>query len=77
MKPGYFEDDSIPALTEQDLEDFEMICRIKPKKNPSNGQVVGSTIDWETMQRVPSSSGARARTERIDIDEEDFEEIPF
>jgi hypothetical protein len=53
VKPGYFEDESIPALTEDDLEGFEMICRVKPKKNPSTGQTVGSTIDWETMSPVP------------------------
>jgi hypothetical protein len=27
-----------------------MFCRIKPKKNPTTGQVTGSTIDWETMR---------------------------
>ena len=51
VKPGYFEDDTIPELTAEDLEGFEMICRIKPKKNPTTGQVTGSTIDWETFDR--------------------------
>lgn len=37
VKPGYFEDDSIPELTEDDLEGFEFVCRIKPKKNPQTG----------------------------------------
>ena len=54
VKPGYFEDDSIPELTEEDLEGFEFICRIKPKKNPTTGQVTGSTIDWETMKPLRS-----------------------
>lgn len=50
VKPGYFEDDTIPELATEDLEGFEMICQIKPKKNPTTGQVTGSTIDWETMR---------------------------
>ena len=41
-----------PGLEASDLEGFEMMCRIKPKKNPSTGAVTGSTIDWETMQRA-------------------------
>src|SRR5215218_6017495 len=31
VKPGYFEDDSIPELDTEDLEGFEMLCRVKPK----------------------------------------------
>jgi len=90
VKPGYFDDDSIPALTKEDLEDFEMICRIKPKKDPNTGRVTGSTIDWETMQAVPEASlrspagklsAARERAKQpldtVEIDEEDFEDIPF
>lgn len=50
VKPGYFEDDTIPELAAEDLEGFEMVCRIKPKKNPQTGQIAGSTIDWETMK---------------------------
>ncbi len=53
VKPGYFEDDSIPDLAASDLEGCELKCRVKPKKNPSSGAVTGSTIDWETMQRPP------------------------
>ena len=34
VKPGYFEDPTIPDITADDLEGFEMLCRIKPKKNP-------------------------------------------
>jgi hypothetical protein len=48
VKPGYFDDESIPALTKGDLEGFEMHCRVKPKKNPNSGKIIGSTIDWET-----------------------------
>jgi hypothetical protein len=51
-KPGYFEDESIPDLEKSDLEDFEMYCRLKPRKTPA-GKVVGTTIDWETMRAVP------------------------
>src|SRR5215203_4942894 len=47
VKPGYF-------------EDFEMMCRIKPKKNPSTGAVTGSTIDWETMRPLPTKEKAVA-----------------
>ncbi len=53
VKPGYFDDPSVPDLTADDLEGFEMRCRIKPKKNPNTGQVLGSTVDWETMRRLP------------------------
>src|ERR687889_2642932 len=60
VKPGYFEDDSIPELDAEDLEGFEMLCRIKPKKNPSTGVVTGSTIDWETMQPLPTKEAVAA-----------------
>jgi hypothetical protein len=56
IKPGYFDDPNIPDLEEDDVEDFEMDCRIKPRKTPS-GQIVGSTIDWETM-RAPRTAQA-------------------
>ncbi len=50
-KPGYWGDPSIPDLTTDDLEGFEMRCRVKPKKNPNKGgEICGSTIDWETMR---------------------------
>src|SRR5215204_1480126 len=58
VKPGYFDDDSIPELEASDLEGFEMLCRIKPKKNPSTGTVTGSTIDWETMRPMRSKKAA-------------------
>ncbi len=58
VKPGYFEDDTIPELTAEDLEAFEMICRIKPKKNPTTGQVTGSTIVWEIMKPLPKRKTA-------------------
>jgi hypothetical protein len=60
IKPGYFEDDTIPELTAEDLEGFEMVCRIKPKKNPTTGQVTGSTIDWETMRPLRPKKAAVA-----------------
>jgi hypothetical protein len=55
VKPGYYADPAIPDLTAEDLEGFEMRCRIKPKKNPQTGQVLGSTVDWETMRRLPET----------------------
>jgi hypothetical protein len=73
VKPGYFEDDSIPELDAEDLEGFEMLCRIKPKKNPSTGAVTGSTIDWETMQPLPKETAAAVAAE----EDEDFSDIPL
>ena len=74
VKPGYFEDDSIPELDEDDLEGFEMLCRIKPKKNPATGAVTGSTIDWETMQPLPAKEKVAAAAAEED---ENFSDIPF
>ena len=74
VKPGYFEDDSIPDLTAEDLEGFEMMCRIKPKKNPSTGAVTGSTIDWETMRPLPNKEKVAASAAE---EEGDFSDIPF
>jgi hypothetical protein len=72
-KPGYFEDDTIPDLTAEELEGFEMLCRIKPKRN-SSGQATGSTIEWDTMQPLPTKEKVAAAA-----DEEDaaFSDIPF
>jgi hypothetical protein len=78
VKPGYFDDASIPDVTEEDLEAFEMLCRVKPKKNPQTGRVTGSTIDWETMrvlrkQPVVQTAASKAAAD----DDEDFSDIPF
>jgi hypothetical protein len=72
VKPGYFDDDSIAELGASDLEGFEMMCRIKPKKNPSTGAVTGSTIDWETMRTVPTREKLAAVAAEED---EDFDEL--
>jgi hypothetical protein len=82
VKPGYFDDESIPELAEEDLEGFEMLCRIKPKKNPSTGQTIGSTIDWETMQRLPAAREAARKAAPVPDDggygaEEGFDQIPL
>jgi len=74
VKPGYFEDDSIPELDASDLEGFEMRCRIKPKKNPSTGGITGSTIDWEYMLPVPTREKAAASAAEEDAF---FDDIPF
>jgi hypothetical protein len=74
VKPGYFDDDSIAELGASDLEGFEMMCRIKPKKNPSTGAVTGSTIDWETMRPVPTREKLAAVAAEED---EDFDDLPF
>ena len=74
VKPGYFDDDSIPELTAEDLEGFEMMCRIKPKRNPSTGAVTGSTVDWETMRRVPTKEKVTAAAVE---EEDDSSDIPF
>jgi hypothetical protein len=79
VKPGYFDDESIPALTAEDLEGFEMHCRVKPKKNPNTGKIIGSTIDWETMKPLPAAkvAASSAATEEPDLDESDFDDLPF
>jgi hypothetical protein len=76
VKPGYFEDPSIPELDAKDLEGFEMLCRIKPKKN-SSGQATGSTIEWDTMQALPKKPVAAAPAEVEEDSEDDFSGIPF
>jgi hypothetical protein len=73
-KPGYYDDDSIPELDASDLEGFEMLCRVKPKKNPNTGAVTGSTIDWETMRPAPTPEKVAAAVAEA---EEDFDDIPF
>jgi hypothetical protein len=73
VKPGYFDDNTIPALDEVDLEGFEMLCRIKPKKNTS-GQVTGSTIEWDTMQALPKKEKVAAT---VAEEADDFSDIPF
>ena len=77
VKPGYFEDDSIPELTAEDLEGFEMLCRIKPKKNPNTGAVIGSTIDWETMHPLPSEKEKVAAAGDLAEEDDEFSDIPF
>ncbi len=74
VKPGYFDDDSIPELGADDLDGFEMLCRVKPSRNPNTGAITGSTIDWETMQPVPTPERVAAVVAEED---EDFGEIPF
>jgi len=74
VKPNYFDDPSIPELTAEDLERFELLCSIKPKRNPSTGAVTGSTIDWETMMPLPSTEKVRAAAEQ---EEQDWEGLPF
>jgi len=84
VKPGYFADDTIPDLTADDIEGFEMRCRIKPKKNPQTGRVVGSTIDWETMRPLPGRrteqqkpGNAETNADKpVEDPEEDFDSIP-
>jgi hypothetical protein len=71
VKPGYFDDNTIPALDEDDLEGFEMLCRIKPKKNAS-GQVTGSTIEWDTMHALPTKEKVAAAAVEEDADWEDI-----
>ena len=73
VKPRYFEDPSIPELEASDLEGFEMLCRIKPKKN-SSGQATGSTIEWDTMQALPTKEKVVAAAGE---GEDDFSDIPL
>jgi hypothetical protein len=73
VKPRYFEDETIPELTEEDLEGLELICQVKPKRNPDSGKVLGSTIDWESMKPLPS----KAKVAAVAEEEEDWDDIPF
>jgi len=73
VHPTYFEDETIPELAADDLEGFEMLCRVKPKKNPTTGAVVGSSIDWETMRPVPPRGKAKAAA--VEESEADFDSI--
>lgn len=74
VKPGYFDDDTIPELSEGDLEGFEMICQIKPKRNPDTGKVLGSQIDWESMKPLPTKAKVAAVAAEED---EEYSDIPF
>jgi hypothetical protein len=79
VKQGYFEDPSIPELEAEDLEGFEMMCSIKPKRNLKN-VVIGSTIEWDTMRPVRKlatvpDQGPSFATE-ADEEEDDFDSIP-
>jgi hypothetical protein len=78
VKPSYFEDPSIPELEASDLEGFEMLCRIKPKKN-SSGQAAGSTIEWDTMRSLPERAPRPATVlpAQDGVDEDGFDNIPF
>lgn len=71
VKPGYFEDTSIPELTAHDLEGFELSCWVKPKKNPNTGQTTGSTIDWETMRALKSKPVTVPEDSEDDFDDEE------
>jgi hypothetical protein len=77
VKPRYFDDSSIPELAEEDLEGFEFICQIKPKKNPDSGKVLGSMIDWESMKPLTKKPVTVVDEKGYDEDEDDFESIPF
>lgn len=70
----YFEDESIPELTAKDLDGFEMICQVKPKRNPDTGKVLGSMIDWESMKALPTKAAVAAVAAE---EEDDFDSIPF
>jgi hypothetical protein len=76
VHPDYFSNDNVPDLSEEDLEDFEFVCSVVPKKVPDSGKVVGSTIAWESMRRLPAQkvgpSGAAPG-----VEEEDFSDIPI
>jgi hypothetical protein len=73
VKPGYFDNDSIPELEASDLEGFEMFCSIKPSRNQA-GAITGSTIVWDTMQALPKKETVAAATAEED---DDFSDIPL
>jgi hypothetical protein len=73
VKPGYFDNDSIPELEASDLEGFEMFCSIKPSRNQA-GAITGSTIVWDTMQALPKKETVAAASAEED---DDFSDIPL
>jgi hypothetical protein len=77
VKPGYFEDSSIPDLTAEDLEGFELYCRIKPRKDPQSGKVLGSVTDWETYKAIPTKVVAISAATSAQAEEAAFKDIPF
>jgi hypothetical protein len=80
VKPNYFEDASVPDLTAADLQGFEMICQLKPKKDPNTGKILGTQIDWETMEPLRETKKLATvppAEEGGALDEDDFYDIPF
>jgi hypothetical protein len=75
--PKFFDDPSIPDLTVDDLENFEMFARLKPRKDPTSGKILGTTIDWETMKAIPKVVAVADAEEAEDDGEEVFDDIPF
>lgn len=74
--------DSDQEFDEADFENFVFQAKVQPKKNFSTGQVVGSTLHYETIMAVPKpkkkgepKSEAEAQTEAAN--DEDFDDIPF
>jgi hypothetical protein len=75
VHPDYFAD-AVPDLSEETLEGFEFLCSIVPKKIPDSGKVIGSTIAWESMRRLPAKTTSSAKN-RDTVAEEDFSDMPF
>jgi hypothetical protein len=73
VRPGYFDDEDLESLSEYDLEGFQLLARIKPKKN-SAGKAVGSILEWDSLSAVPTrTTSSKAEQEEI----EDWEGLPF
>ena len=49
--PDFFESDQV--FDEKDLVGFTFTARIQPRENPQTGAITGSTLNWETIMRVP------------------------
>ncbi len=78
---NFFESDQ--EFEDEDFEGFVFQAKVQPKKNFTNGQVVGSTLHYETIMAVPkpkkkgaAKSEGKAKAEGEFV-EEDFDEIPF
>jgi hypothetical protein len=80
---GFFEGDQ--EFAEEDFDGFVFQAKVQPKKNLATGQIVGSTLNWETIMAVPTPKEKRkakeAEQEKLAEaeaqEDADFEEIPF
>jgi hypothetical protein len=61
------------------FEDFQFMCKIVPKKNPSTGQLVGSMCHHETIMGMPTKKkkSYKAVQRGEAQNNKDFDELPY